>query len=153
MQKNCHKRKKKQAKTNKQYTGTEDLLKIFAILIGEHVAVISVNAVFSFNSHRHASVFRCFPDSLFFWRLTGNNHLTSATNWRLKVTRLMPGKKCINIEGVLRLRLGTPRNRFITLTSSWSFTKKYPLKVYGSQYLKVLASAWSFFESLEPVHC
>ena len=32
MQKNCHKRKKKQVKTNKQYTGTaEDLLKIFAI--------------------------------------------------------------------------------------------------------------------------
>ena len=32
MQENWHKRKKKQAKTNKQYTGTaEDLLKIFAI--------------------------------------------------------------------------------------------------------------------------
>ena len=149
----CHIRKNKQAKTNKQYTGTEDLLKIFAISTGEHVALISENAVFSFKSHRHGSVFRCFPDSLFFWRLTGNNHLTSATNWRLKVTRLMPGKKCINIEGVLRLRLGTTRIRFITLTPWWSFTKKYPLKVYGSQYLKVLSSAWSFFESLEPVHC
>ena len=149
----CHIRKNKQAKTNKQYTGTEDLLKIFAILIGKHVAVISVNAVFSFNSHRHGSVFRCFPDSLLFWRLTGNNHLTSATNWRPKVTRLMPGKKCINIEGVLRLRLGTPRNRLITLTSLWSFSKKYPLKVYGREYLNVLASAWSFVESLEPVHC
>ena len=106
-QKNCHKRKKKQAKTNKQYTGTaEYLLKIFAISTGEHVALISENAVFSFNSHRHGSVFRCFPDSLFFWRVSGNNHLTSATNWRLKITRLMPGKKSINIEGVLRLRLG-----------------------------------------------
>ena len=107
-QKNCYKRKNKQAKTNKQYTGTEDLLKIFAILIGEHVALISENAAFSFKSHRHGSVFRCFPDSLFFWRLSGNNHLTSATNWRLKITRLMPGKKSINIEGVLRLRLGHP---------------------------------------------
>ena len=29
--KNCHKRKNKQAKTDKQYTGTEDLFKIFAI--------------------------------------------------------------------------------------------------------------------------
>ena len=126
-QKNCHKRKNKQAKTNKQYTGTEDLLKIFAILIGAPVAVISVN-----NSHRHGSLFRCFPDSFFFWRLTGNNHLTSATNWRLKVKRLMPGKKSINIKGILRLRLGTSRNRFIALTSLWSFAKKYPLKVYGS---------------------
>ena len=102
--------------------------------MNEHVALISENAVFSFNSHRHGWVFGCFPDSLFFWRLTGNNHLTSATNWRFKVTGLMPGKKSINIEGVLRLRLGTPRNRFITLTSLWSFTKKYPLKVYGSLF-------------------
>ena len=34
-----------------------------------------------------------------------------------------------------------------------AFTKKYPLKVYGGQYLKGLASAWSFLESLEPVQC
>ena len=47
--------------------------------MNEHVALISENAVFSFNSHRHGSLFRCFPDSVFFWRLTGNNHLTSAT--------------------------------------------------------------------------
>ena len=64
--------------------------------MNEHVALISENAVFSFYSHRHGSVFRCFPDSLFFWRLTGNNHLTSATK-RFKVKRLMPGKKCIEI--------------------------------------------------------
>ena len=32
MHKYCHKKKKKQAKTNKQYTGTaEDLLQIYAI--------------------------------------------------------------------------------------------------------------------------
>ena len=64
--------------------------------MNEHVALISENAVFSFNSHRHGSVFRCFPDSLFFWQLTGNNHLTSATK-RHRVKRLMPGKKCIKI--------------------------------------------------------
>ena len=69
--------------------------------MNEHIALISENAVFSFNSHRHASVFHCFPDSLFFWRLSGNNHLTSATNWRLKVKRLMPGKK--HLETVLLL--------------------------------------------------
>ena len=28
--------------------------------MNEHVALISENAVFSFNSHRHGSVFRCF---------------------------------------------------------------------------------------------
>ena len=27
----------------------------------------------------HGSLFRCFPDSLYFWRLTRNNHLSSAT--------------------------------------------------------------------------
>ena len=88
-------KRNKHKQTNKQYTGTEDLLKIFAIN-DEHVALISVNAVFSFYSHRHGSVFRCFSDSLFFWRLSGNNHLTSATK-RVKVKRLMPGKKCIKI--------------------------------------------------------
>ena len=33
-------------------------------------------------------------------------------------------------------RLGTPRNRFIynTLTSLWSVTKKYALKVYGNLF-------------------
>ena len=92
----CHKRKNKKAKTSKQYTRTaEDLLK-YLLLNDEHVALISENAVFSFNFHRHGSVFRCFPDSLFFWRLTGNNHLTSETK-RLKVNRLMQGKKCIKI--------------------------------------------------------
>ena len=123
-------------KTNKIYIGTEDLLKIFAILIGEHVALILENAAFLFKSHRHGSVFRCFPDSLFFWRLTGNNHLNSATK-RLKVKRLMPGKKYKkDIKGVLRCRrLGTPRNHFITLISLWSFTKKYRLlKAYGSGF-------------------
>ena len=39
--------------------------------MNEHVALISENAVLSFNSHRHGSVFRCFPDSAFFWRLSG----------------------------------------------------------------------------------
>ena len=43
MHKYYHKRKKKQAKANKQYTGTEDLLKIFPIN-DEHVALISVNS-------------------------------------------------------------------------------------------------------------
>ena len=95
MQKKSHKRKMKQAKTNKQYTETEDLLTIFAISNGEHVALISENAVFLFNSH-YGSVFRCFHDSLFFWWFTGNNHLTSATKHR-KVKRLMPGKKCTAI--------------------------------------------------------
>ena len=84
----------KQAKTNKQYTETEDLLTIFAISNSEHVALILENAVFLFNSH-HGSVFRCFHDSLFFWWFTGNNYLTSATKHR-KVKRLMPGKKCKN---------------------------------------------------------
>ena len=35
---------------------------------------------------------------------------------------------------VLHCRLGTLRNRFITLTSLCSFTKKYPLKVYASLF-------------------
>ena len=39
-----------------------------------------------------------------------------------------------DIKGLLRRKLGTPRNHFITLTSLWSFTKKYPLKVYGSLF-------------------
>ena len=120
---NCHRRKDKQAKTNKQLQIPEQRIYLkYLILNDEHVALISVNAVFSFNSHRHGSVFRCFPDSLFFWRLTGNNHLTSATKHR-KVKRLMPGKKCKKKKGVLRRRLGTPRNSFITLTLLWSFTK------------------------------
>ena len=105
--KTCHIRKLKERSKNKQTIHrnrgfTENIFYI------NWWALISENAVFSFKSHRHASVFRCFPDSLFFWRLTGNNHLTSATNWRLKVTRLMPGKKSINIKGILRLRLGHP---------------------------------------------
>ena len=64
--------------------------------MNEHVALISENAVFSFNSHHHGSVFRYFPDFVFFWRLTGNNHLTSTTK-RHRSKRLLPGKKCIKI--------------------------------------------------------
>ena len=82
-------------KTSKQKQTNKQIIQEQRIYF-EHVALISENAVFSFNSHRHGSVLRCFPDSLFFWRLTGNNHLTSATK-RLKVKRLMPGKKCIKI--------------------------------------------------------
>ena len=60
---NCHKRKIKQAKTNKQWTGTEDWLSNIHYLTDEHVAPISVIAVFWFSSH-HGSLFGCFPDSL-----------------------------------------------------------------------------------------
>ena len=54
----------------------------------------------------------------------------------------MPGKKSINIKGILRLRLGHPETvLLLSRRYDHAFTKKYPLKVYGSQYLKGLASA------------
>ena len=48
-------------------------------------------SLFWFNSYHHdGTVFRCFPDSLLYWRFTGNNHLTSATRCR-KFKRFMRG--------------------------------------------------------------
>ena len=43
-------------------------------------------------SSNNGSVFSCFLGFLFFWRFTGNNHLTSATKHR-KVKRFMRGMK------------------------------------------------------------
>ena len=48
-------------------------------------------SVFWFNCyHYDGSVFRCFANSLYFWGITGNNHLPSATKHR-KFKRLMRG--------------------------------------------------------------
>ena len=53
--------KQRKTKQNKPCTGTEGLLTIFAISTNEHVALISENGVFSFNSHnimvQHFAVF------------------------------------------------------------------------------------------------
>ena len=96
LQYNCLKRKLKQAKTNKQWTGTEDWLSNIHYLTYEHVAPISVIAEFWFSSH-HDSLFGCFPDSLYLWRFAGNNHITSAAK-RRKFKRFMWGKKSIKIK-------------------------------------------------------
>ena len=60
-------------------------------LTDEHVALISVIAVFWLSSN-HGSVFRRFLCFLFFRWFTGSNHLTSATKHR-KVKRFMRGMK------------------------------------------------------------
>ena len=80
--------------TRKQPTAVkQEQNKIFTILTDEHVAP-GPFSVFWLNSPHHydGSVFRCFVDFLYFWGITGNNHLTSATKHD-KFERLMRGKK------------------------------------------------------------
>ena len=70
MRKNCHKRKKEtskekknKTKQNKRYSGTEDLLTIFAISTGEHVHCSTdfrKRVVLVQLSQYNGSVFRCF---------------------------------------------------------------------------------------------
>ena len=83
-------------------------------------------SVFWFNSPHHyvGSMFRCFVDSLYFWEIIGNNHLTSATKHR-KFKRLMRGMKklvcfCFVTFPVLFSRSG------------W---KKIALKRFASKYI------------------
>ena len=82
---------------SKQWTGTEDWLSNIPHYLNDaHVALISLITVFWCSSH-HGSAFRCFVDSLYFWRFTGNNHLTSATkHWKGK--GFMWGKKYMKIK-------------------------------------------------------
>ena len=108
LQYNYHKRKRKQAKPSKQWTGTEDWLSNTSHYLNDaHVALISVIEVVWFSSH-DGSVFRCFVDSLYSWRFTESNHLTSATK-QCKVKRFMWGKKYTKIKMRVRRGLGTPK--------------------------------------------
>ena len=85
-----HKRKWNKEVTSNIKTGKKQIFNIY-YLTDEHVALISVNAVFCLSSN-NGSVFCCFLGFLFFWRFTGNNHLTSATKHR-KDKRFMRGMK------------------------------------------------------------
>ena len=104
-----HKRKRKQAKPSKQWTGTKDWLSNIPHYLNEaHVALISAIEVVWFSSHNNGSVFRCFVDSLYSWRFTENNHLTSTTK-HCKFKRFMWGKKYTKIKTRVRRGLGTPK--------------------------------------------
>ena len=85
-----------QRKWNKKVTSNSktETKQIFTILTDEHAALVHSVRVFQFNSPHHCdgSVFRCFVDSLYFYGITGNNHLSSATNHR-KFKWLMRGMK------------------------------------------------------------
>ena len=141
LQYNCLERKIKQAKTNKQWTGTEDWLSNIHCLTDEHVAPISVIAAFWFSSH-HGSLFGSngFSDSLYLWRFTGNNYITSAAKHR-KIKRFMCGKKSVKIK-----RNSTPRIRYKQKTFYYFVIATYPLHIPKSSlnincipaYLKVL---------------
>ena len=120
MQNNYHIWNRKQAKTSKQCTGTEDRLSnIQQYLNDVHVALISVIAAFLFSSH-HGSIFCCFVDSLYSWRFTENNHLmiTSATKHR-KVKGFMRGKKYMKIKTIY----------FTTLSSTYIICKCIPISL------------------------
>ena len=88
---NYHKRKWHEKVTSNSKTGTKTPNIYY---FNWWARSTGLSSVFWFNSPHYydGSVFRCFIDPLYFWGITGNNYLTSATKHR-KFKRLMRGMK------------------------------------------------------------